>query len=72
MKAVRTREYEVAHTKEAMEEATSLGPKKVIGLFGRHGKTPELFRVFPDCFIYSMPYTLCSMLLQIRNPQSAI
>ena len=61
MKAVRTRGYGVAYTKEAMEETASLGPQKLLALFARNEKTPELFRVFPDCFIYSTIHALCPM-----------
>jgi alkaline phosphatase len=46
--AARTRGYEVVYTKDAMEEAVSRGTKKLLGLFARNGKTPELFRVFPE------------------------
>jgi hypothetical protein len=72
MKAVRTRGYEVAYTKEAMEEAASLEPKKVLKLFAHNGKTPELFLVFPDCFIYSMFHDPCLYKSAICNPKSKI
>ena len=45
--AARTRGYGVVYTKDAMEEAVSRGTKKLLGLFARNEKSPELFRVFP-------------------------
>lgn len=47
IKAARTRGYDVVSTREAMEKAASRGTKKLLGLFARKGKSPELFRVFP-------------------------
>ena len=48
IEAARMRGYEVVYAKEAMEEAASRGTNKLLGLFAPNGKTPELFRVFPE------------------------
>lgn len=40
--------YEIVFTKEDMKSAAARGAEKLLGLFAVSGKTPELFRVFPD------------------------
>jgi hypothetical protein len=67
MKAVRTRGYEVAYTKEAIEEAASLGPKKLLGLFPATEKLQNFSVFFPIVL-----YTPCSMLYVFHNPKSQI
>ena len=42
------RGYVVVHTREQMVRAASVGTKKILGLFSPAGKTPELFRVYPE------------------------
>ena len=43
-----TRGYQVVYTKKAMDSAAARGGKKILGLFTPRGKTPELFRVYPE------------------------
>lgn len=47
-----------------MEDAASLEPKKVLGLFARNGKLQNFFVFFPIVL-----HTPCSMLYAFRNPQ---
>ena len=40
--------YQVVYTKKALDGVVAKGSRKILGLFAPNGKTPELFRVFPQ------------------------
>jgi alkaline phosphatase len=40
--------YQIAYTKKALDGVVAESPRKILGLFAPKGKTPELFRVFPE------------------------
>jgi len=42
------RGYVVVRSKKEMDSAASAGANKILGLFASIGKTPELFRVYPE------------------------
>ncbi len=48
IKAAEKRGYVVVYTRKAMDDAVSQGANKILGLFSRKGKSPELFRLDPQ------------------------
>jgi alkaline phosphatase len=40
--------YQVVYTREALDGVVAKGSRKILGLFTPKGKTPELFRLYPE------------------------
>lgn len=40
--------YQIVYTKKALDSIVAMSSRKILGLFAPNGKTPELFRVYPE------------------------
>jgi alkaline phosphatase len=53
--------YQVVYTKQALDGVVAKSSKKILGLFRPKGKTPELFRVYPEEYYEAKEPTLPQM-----------
>lgn len=53
--------YQVVYTKKALNGVVAKGSRKILGLFTPKGKTPELFRLYPEDYYKAEEPTLPQM-----------